>query len=254
MQTDAPAQKKMCTQCGKTKILSEFHKDPTKRLGVNSRCKECYLSARRALDNNNRMRRAKCVADGCFERPVIYRRCETHAREFRATGKDVSPPRSRRVRGSAAVRDDFGRKRCSRCGLWLDESEFTKASEGSRASDGLQSFCRSCGNAASRKSREKYPSEIREYRLQKQHGLTQDEFTQLLLSQDGKCAGCGTDSPSRWVIDHDHNRGCPEKNHSCSKCRRGILCDLCNTTLGLFADNADTLRRLAEYLDSHSQN
>lgn len=75
----------------------------------------------------------------------------------------------------------------------------------------------------------------------RQYGLTVDEFEALLLAQEGRCAICRTDKVPRrgnWHVDHCHESGRI----------RGILCHGCNVALGHFKDNADLLRRAAEYL------
>jgi hypothetical protein len=77
-------------------------------------------------------------------------------------------------------------------------------------------------------------------------GLTQEQYWEMLASQGNGCAVCSrpesfVDPKSgrtrRLAIDHCHTSGRV----------RGILCSRCNLTLGLFEDNPDTIRRLAEY-------
>lgn len=59
----------------------------------------------------------------------------------------------------------------------------------------------------------------------------------------GRCGICGgAESPTQWgnrmVIDHNHATGE----------LRGLLCSLCNTAIGLFADDPARLLAAAEYL------
>ncbi len=79
------------------------------------------------------------------------------------------------------------------------------------------------------------------------YGITRAQFDALVESQGGVCVGC-QQTPDRWEIDHDH-RCCPGKK-SCGRCIRGLLCRLCNATLGLARDDAPRLTRLADYLQA----
>ena len=44
---------KTCTKCNKTKALTEFYKDSSKRDGLNSRCKVCHNAAIKKWQQNN---------------------------------------------------------------------------------------------------------------------------------------------------------------------------------------------------------
>lgn len=72
----------------------------------------------------------------------------------------------------------------------------------------------------------------REYRYSK-YGLTEDQFTARLASQNGACALCREpfEDDQKIYVDHDH-ACCPEEGRSCGKCVRGLLCLRCNTALG----------------------
>ena len=71
----------------------------------------------------------------------------------------------------------------------------------------------------------------------RRYGLTQDDYDRILLSQGGRCPGCGTDSPGGkgWCIDHSHRSGRV----------RALLCNRCNTVLGLAGEDPSVLRMLA---------
>lgn len=88
------------------------------------------------------------------------------------------------------------------------------------------------------------PAYIREYRLQREYGLTLAEYDAMLAGQHGVCAICGkTESVApNMPVDHDHQTGKV----------RALLCTPCNTVLGLAAESPDRLRAMAAYLETHS--
>jgi hypothetical protein len=81
-------------------------------------------------------------------------------------------------------------------------------------------------------------------RLRK-YGITQQEYDDLLLSQAGRCPGCRTDDPGDkgWCIDHCHRSGRV----------RGLLCNRCNTMLGLADEDPTILRLLADFAERMNQ-
>lgn len=89
--------------------------------------------------------------------------------------------------------------------------------------------------------------------LKKVYGLTSDEFDQMMLSQNHRCAICRTDiagvvetskrRKQKAVVDHDHKTGAV----------RELLCGKCNTALGMIGDDIDVARTLINYLVKHKQ-
>lgn len=77
----------------------------------------------------------------------------------------------------------------------------------------------------------------RKAKLKHLYGLTPEEVTELLESQNGLCAICKS-IPVKACVDHDH-----ETNEV-----RGILCHSCNVALGLFKDDIKVLEQAMEYL------
>ena len=83
----------------------------------------------------------------------------------------------------------------------------------------------------------------------KQYGLTLEQYTAMVEYQDHKCKICGihetdnaldkTGNPKRLSIEHDHETGQI----------RGLLCNPCNTALGSFKDNVESLQRAILYLE-----
>ena len=81
----------------------------------------------------------------------------------------------------------------------------------------------------------------------RKYGLTPEAYMDILASQGGVCAICGTNAPGgnnkrTFSVDHDHETGAV----------RGLLCVKCNTGIGMFADNETLLIKAAEYVWKHS--
>lgn len=82
----------------------------------------------------------------------------------------------------------------------------------------------------------------------KRHGLTVEQYDQMLTAQNGRCAVCRTDKPSdrpdiRFMfIDHCHKTGKV----------RGLLCNRCNTAIGYAEDDPVRLEAMASYLRHNS--
>lgn len=75
--------------------------------------------------------------------------------------------------------------------------------------------------------------------------LTIDQFDQLYLKQQGRCLGCDvhqSELNKRISVDHCHKTGQV----------RGLLCQPCNTILGLCKEDQIILSNLINYLNKNS--
>lgn len=150
-------------------------------------------------------------------------------------------------------------KRCSECGK--EKSDF---GPDRRASDGLQSACRTCNKkrdsaryakeSERRRKRQRVywnalPAEERTRRsraqyLRENYGIDTDAYEALLASQNGVCALCfkppsgRLKSHQRLQVDHDHQTGEI----------RGLLCNECNTAIGRLGDSVAGLQNALRYL------
>ena len=84
------------------------------------------------------------------------------------------------------------------------------------------------------------------HRLRK-FGLTAEDYERMLAAQDHRCATCGRADTGRrdrerFAIDHCHTTGRI----------RGLLCNKCNTGIGLFCDDPDLLLKAAAYLQRNT--
>jgi len=82
---------------------------------------------------------------------------------------------------------------------------------------------------------------IRRDHLGARYGVSQADFAGLLANQNGVCAICPATSDSRgYRLNVDHVHGTTRV--------RGLLCNRCNTGLGLFRDTPQLLARAIGYL------
>jgi hypothetical protein len=83
-----------------------------------------------------------------------------------------------------------------------------------------------------RESPESRKKSNRKYRIGS-YGLTQEDFDRLQVTQGYACGMCRRPFEDGQLIHVDHDHGCcPQKNRSCGKCLRGLLCHACNVALG----------------------
>jgi len=77
--------------------------------------------------------------------------------------------------------------------------------------------------------------------LKRNFGITPERYTELEQSQNSKCAICHGVQPSgrRLAVDHCHDTGKV----------RGLLCNPCNTAIGLLGDDPERLRAAVSYLE-----
>lgn len=78
---------------------------------------------------------------------------------------------------------------------------------------------------------------IRRY---KKYGVTKETYLKMLSDQGGLCSICRRPPGKKGLaLDHNHRTGQV----------RALLCDACNTGLGLFTDDQSLLRAAADYLE-----
>lgn len=114
-------------------------------------------------------------------------------------------------------------KPCSKCKVEIPLEEYGPAKNGKY---GRRSTCSPC-----RKSWE-YP---------KRYGVTREQYLKNMASSDC-CELCGT----KQTLCYDHDHATMEF--------RGILCRMCNSSLGHFGDNEDGLRKVIKYLNRRNIN
>lgn len=113
-------------------------------------------------------------------------------------------------------------------------------------SDGFKSCCKECGKLLVYSWRaRKGPEKMRDYRLMSTYGIGIKEYNQMFVKQNGCCDICGkhqSELKRGFAVDHCHNTGKV----------RALLCHKCNTGIGNFEENIETLKEAICYIMRHS--
>lgn len=91
------------------------------------------------------------------------------------------------------------------------------------------------------------PIHHRNVMLKNNYGITLEQYREMYVAQQGKCAICEDERPDHGklglVVDHCHTHGHVRK----------LLCPLCNKGLGQFKDDVQLLAKAIDYLKSTSK-
>jgi hypothetical protein len=152
-------------------------------------------------------------------------------------------------------------KICTKCSAELPIEEFGVYST---AADGRNYACKSCSRKRIAEWRNKNPDKataihVRNYgknreqclenahvsRLRRTYGLSAEDYARMLAKQKGLCLICFRPPTEghRLNVDHDHETGKV----------RGLLCNNCNTAIGLFGEDCRRMSAAIEYLSNHEK-
>lgn len=160
-------------------------------------------------------------------------------------------------------------KTCSKCKLEKEDTEFYRTS-GKRCKPCHNAWCIEWGRRNPDKNREnarrwyhrkpenseksiinalewqaKNPEKRKKNILRQQvkkYGLTLEQYQEMELRQEGKCAICGLKPNRRLAVDHNHETG---------KVRQ-LLCNNCNTIIGHCKESVEILQDTINYLNLYS--
>lgn len=218
-----------CSKCKLTKPVSDFHKNSCKERGFSYKCAECRrpglreaATRRRDRTNPNRMR-----GKGNYNHIHTTLRHEKYRNTIRTQIEDT------------------GLIKCTGC---LEDKPINSYQKDKHTVTGRKHRCKDCSlsidakkaNAYYHANREKIRAKSKWYRRKAVFGITKEQFFEILASQDGACAICRTkEVKGEFHIDHNH----------ITKEIRGILCQGCNTGLGMMKDSLTVLRNAITYLE-----
>jgi hypothetical protein len=143
-------------------------------------------------------------------------------------------------------------KRCTVC---KKEKGLEHYHNSKTSKDGYGYRCKPCDKKAREKyrdnNRDRFYLVARKKQLKFRYGLSLDEYDNLLLKQDSKCAICRVSTnnipekyrKSNFSVDHCHTTGKI----------RGLLCNQCNRGLGMLGDTLEDIEKVRTYLlkDTH---
>ena len=108
----------------------------------------------------------------------------------------------------------------------------------------LHSRCKECDHARVREyhhnNKEKVTKQMLVSHRRRLYGIDEEQYNNMILSQNNICAICNKPSNKTLHIDHDHITGKV----------RGLLCSSCNTGIGLFKEDIDSLANAIKYLNT----
>ena len=81
------------------------------------------------------------------------------------------------------------------------------------------------------------------FNLKDKYGITVEDYNRMLAEQNGVCAICGgvNENGKKLAVDHNHSTGKV----------RGLLCGICNRTVGNLRDSAELASKTADYIRKH---
>jgi len=149
-------------------------------------------------------------------------------------------------------------KKCGLCETSKPISQFYKVNK--LYEDNLLSawsqFCKPCNTIACRERRLRNGEgwKKKTYRGRKQYnwklklkvayGITESDYYSMFNAQGRACAICriSPDRPAGLHVDHDHATGRV----------RGLLCNSCNTAIGLLRDDVGRMKSAIQYIERNS--
>lgn len=143
----------------------------------------------------------------------------------------------------AVIFRPFSIRKCNLCQTEIDKGKYCNEACKRQAKLGRVKIYR-LNNLDTIREKDRARSKVKRIR---RYGITLEQYDQMYISQNGKCAICRLDKPLN--IDHDHS--CCDYDGSCGKCVRGLLCKPCNTGLGNFKDDSSFLSSAQSYLDNN---
>lgn len=135
-------------------------------------------------------------------------------------------------------------KTCVKCNENKNIDLFAK---GGKYADGRRNYCKKCHSIYVTQYLKNNPEKRIKNdfkRKFKRHGLSEEQYLFIFNKYNGKCHAC----KDRDAVNIDHDHSCCQEAYSCGKCVRGVLCNQCNTALGLLNDDISKIQNLIKYL------
>ncbi len=224
---------KKCALCKQEKPFEAFALSKKAKTGRHPYCKECASAKTRAA---YAIRGKRSWMDD-----KICRWCNTlKARiEFPRTSEGKVGARCNACVANIARHENAGERRCNMCRSWKPQSEFYES----------QLYkphvaCKECIRAST--TQPDYQRRRRNKQLQKEFGITLEQYFELIDRQGGKCPVCLVPfEPGNFSYHLDHVHEGPFKGRI-----RAIVHSECNRTVLWMHEDSATLRRAADLIDN----
>lgn len=180
---------KVCAACKLTKLVEEFHKDRSKKDGLNLYCKPCTIAKQKVFQ----MRPPRETLPGG------QKRCQ-HCKEIKTPAEFFA---------DASYHDGLSR-RCKPCAIAGHDVWRLKNMDKAREH--------------SKKWRRDNPEASRDHGRKARYGIPAGTYEQMLAAQNGRCAICHTNIPGgrgEFKIDHNHDTG-KVRGLLCNNCNVGL--------------------------------
>lgn len=201
---------KACSKCRVTKVIDDFGIDRKRKDGRYPACRECV----------------RVAAAVCRSKPGYAEKQAVRTKAWRERNAERSKEMAKAYRNRPEVKE--------RTAAW-------RAAKLAANPDHFREMSRRNALAAYHRQ----PDHRKRAHLLKRYGLTLAAFDEMLRAQDGGCAVCGlTDPPNPrpnatpWCVDHCHT----------TNRVRSILCNRCNTVVGMLNEQADLAARVEMYI------
>lgn len=177
------------------------------------------------------MTKPNCPMPGCTSGQLVYARgrCSPCYQRWRKHGHDYAP--SKDVSTYHRLTDVDGESKTATCSI-CGHTRIVRGGQHEAKRD--QDYRWRCITKNARG---------REFCLQRDYGLTRDEYEAMHEAQGGLCAICRRPQGSNreLAVDHCHDTGRV----------RGLLCWNCNSAIGLLGDTFKGIIAAVEYLRPH---
>lgn len=185
-----------------------------------------------------------CDIQDCLEPARLSRKCKRHYQQARraSTAKpdclveDCGSP-------GEAVGLCKAHYRRQRLGVALD-APFRKSP--SYTSSAMARPWKRCGITGCTEHRLSNGACVKHSKKMDPYGFTVMQLDWVLRIKQCEICNLQFDGETVRVIDHDH--ACHPGSRACSECVRGVICGACNSGLGFFRDNPDSLLSAVKYL------
>ena len=139
---------------------------------------------------------------------------------------------------------------CTTCKITKDICEFTRRRISKGGINLYKSICRECNriNNQIKRNTPEGKIKIRKIKLKRDYGITLEQFNQMLIYQDYKCAICGNPE----ITIHNNSKKIQnlavDHNHITNKIR-GLLCKKCNLLIANADENIFILQNAINYIN-----